>query len=68
MKRITRKLIKECYIIPPTRTPCTPGLPDLEKLVKSTIEECIKVVDECQGRRIGEIDVQFLIRDHFGIK
>ena len=35
---------------------------------KLIIEECSKVNDECIGRRIGEIDLDMLYKEHFGIK
>ena len=32
------------------------------------VNDCIKVVDAEAGRRIGEIDIGMLIRQHFGMK
>ena len=40
----------------------------LEEFAELIVEDCVKIIDQCEGRRIDEINVQLLIKDHFGIK
>lgn len=41
---------------------------DLEKFAQLIVQECAKVNNQFIGRRIGEIDLDMVYKEHFGVK
>jgi hypothetical protein len=44
------------------------GMIDLDKFAGLIIQECLGIVEAENGRRIGEIDIGLLVKEHFGVK
>lgn len=71
MSNIIKKLYEQS-MEPYTYTDCDGGnnrgvqLNEIE-FAKRIIKECLKVNDQCQGHRIGDIDLNVLYSTHFNL-
>ena len=43
-------------------------LKEFEKFAELLVQECSKVNDQFIGRRIGEIDLDMVYKEHFGVE
>ena len=44
------------------------GYDEIEKFAELIVQECAKVNNQFIGRRIGEIDLDMVYKEHFGVE
>ena len=67
-ERLKELALQATTYIEPTSNSGEGWIFDKEKFAELIVRECSKVNDQFIGRRIGEIDLDLVYKEHFGVE